>query len=131
MSPLLVVSRFRVPDEARDAFLADAERAMAALAAQAGCRSVALGQSTDEAGLLVIRSEWEGVGPYRRALSAFDVKVHAIPLLSSAIDESSAYEVIRHWDPSGSSVGVSGLAADAGVVGLGDAAAAQVPSVTS
>ena len=39
--------------------------------------------------------EWENVGAYRRALSAYDVKVGAVPLLSTAIDEPSAYEVVE------------------------------------
>ena len=38
---------------------------------------------------------WENVGAYRRALSSYDVKLHAVPLLSRAIDEPSAYEVVE------------------------------------
>ena len=128
---LLVVSRFRVPTERRPGFLLDAEAAMAVLAAQPGCRGVSLGQSTDEADLMLIRSEWDGVGAYRRGLSAFDVKVTAVPLLSTAIDEPSAYEVVVHHGTSGVERGSSGLAADAGEVGLGRAAAAVVPPVST
>jgi quinol monooxygenase YgiN len=128
---LLVVSRFRVDDAERAVFLAAAGRAVAALAAQAGCLAVSIGQSTDESGLIAIRSEWVGVGAYRRALSAFDVKVEAIPLLSSAIDEPSAYELVHHWTPAGVTMAPSGLAADAGAIGLGAAAAPVVPPVTS
>ena len=128
---LLVVSRFRVGDPERAAFLADAGRAVEALTAQPGCRAASIGQSTDESGLIAIRTEWTGVGAYRRALSAFDVKVNAIPLLSAAIDEPSAYELVHHWTPEGLTVAPSGLAADAGSVGLGEAAAPLVPPVTS
>jgi hypothetical protein len=128
---LLVVSRFRVADPARAAFLADAGRAVAALAAQPGCLAASIGQSTDEPGLIAIRTEWSGVGTYRRALSAFDVKVNAVPLLSSAVDEPSAYELVHHWTPDGVTLAPSGLAADAGAVGLGDAAAPVVKPVTS
>jgi len=32
------------------------------------------------------------VGSYRRALSPYDVKMAAVPLLSEAIDEPTAYE---------------------------------------
>jgi quinol monooxygenase YgiN len=126
---LIVLSRFRVPAGERADFLADAAIATDTLAAQAGCRGVSIGQSTDEPDLLIIRSEWDGVGAYRRGLSAFEVKVHTVPLLSRAIDESSAYEVVRHTDASGTSTFASGLAADAGEVRLGDAAAAEVPGV--
>jgi hypothetical protein len=38
------------------------------------------------------------VGSYRRALSAYDVKVTAVPLLSQAIDEPSAYELVGDAD---------------------------------
>ena len=38
---------------------------------------------------------WEHVGAYRRALSAYDVKLHAVPLLSRALDEPSAYEMVE------------------------------------
>jgi quinol monooxygenase YgiN len=128
---LLVVSRFRVGDAERAAFLADAATALDALAAQPGCLVASIGQSTDESGLIVVRTEWAGVGAYRRALSAFDVKVNAIPLLSAAVDEPSAYELVHHWTPAGLTLAPSGLAADAGAVGLGEAAAASVPPVTS
>ena len=37
-------------------------------------------------------TRWKDVGSYRRALSSYDVKVGAVPLLSRAIDEPSAYE---------------------------------------
>ncbi len=127
---LVVISRFRVTGEgSRRTFVTAAEKALSALSAQTGCRAASLGQATDDPDLLMIRSEWVGVGAYRRALSAFDVKVDAVPLLSSAVDEPSAYEIVRHWDGDRLVETSSGLAADAGVVGLGHAAGASIPSV--
>lgn len=128
---LIVISRFEVSEVDRAAFLADAEAALEALTAQAGCLAASLGQSTDEASLLLLRTEWAGIGAYRRALSSFDVKVNAVPLLSSAIDEPSAYESIRTWDGSGIVTSESGLAADAGEVRLGYAAGPDIAAVTS
>lgn len=128
---LLVVSRFRVDSAQRAAFLADAAGALEALAAQPGCVAAALGQSTDDADLLVIRTQWASTGAYRRALSSFDVKVSAVPLLSQAVDEASAYELVRDWTPAGLVEAASSLAADAGDVRLGSAAAPDVPPVTS
>lgn len=128
---LIVISRFRVPADTRSAFLDDAETALRALSAQAGCCAAALAQSTDEADLLLVRTEWAGIGAYRRALSAFDVKVHAVPLLSRAIDEPSAYESIRTWNGSAIVRSESGLAADAGEVRLGSAAGPDIAAVTS
>ena len=130
MASLLVIGRFRVATSDRETFHLAAADAIEALAAQPGCRAASLGQSTDDPELLVIRTEWEGVGSYRRALSSFDVKVRAIPLLSSAIDEPSAYELIHDWSVDGVTVADSGLAADAGAVGLGHAAGPEIASVT-
>jgi quinol monooxygenase YgiN len=130
MASLLVIGRFRVATSERETFHLAAADAIEALSSQPGCRAASLGQSTDDPELLVIRTEWEGVGAYRRALSSFDVKVRAIPLLSSAIDEPSAYELIHDWTVDGVTVADSGLAADAGAVGLGQAAGPAVASVT-
>jgi hypothetical protein len=43
----------------------------------------------------VLTTTWQNVGSYRRALSAYDVKVTAVPLLSRAVDEPSAYELVE------------------------------------
>lgn len=126
---LLVVSRFRVPGADRADFERDARTALTLLAAQPGCRAAGLGQSTDDPDLLVLRTEWDGVGAYRRALSTYDVKVGAIPLLSLAIDEPSAYEVVVTADGGGIRAQRSGLAADAQVVRLGEAAGPAVGTV--
>jgi quinol monooxygenase YgiN len=129
LATLLVVSRFRVAARERPGFVEQAEAALAALTAQAGCLAASLGQATDDPELLLVRTEWVGVGAYRRALSAFEVKVNAIPLLSAAIDEPSAFEVVRTWDGTAIATAPSGLAEDAGQVGLGDAAGPSIRSV--
>jgi antibiotic biosynthesis monooxygenase len=91
---VLVVTRFVVPEEGGERFLADARRALAALAARPGYRSGRVGRAVDDPTAWVVQSEWDGVGAYRRALSAYDVKVDAAPLLGLARDEVSAYEVL-------------------------------------
>jgi hypothetical protein len=128
---LLVVSRYRVAPADRASFHADAADALDALASQPGFTHASVAQATDEADLLLIRTEWTGVGAYRRALSSHDVKVRAVPLLSRALDEPSAFEVVLHLTPEGSTVRPSGLAQDAGTVSLGSAAGADVAPVTS
>ena len=40
---------------------------------------------------------WQSVGAYRRALSNYDVKVVAVPLMYRAIDEPSAFEPVLAW----------------------------------
>ena len=57
------------------------------------------GRNVDDPTLWVLATTWEHVGAYRRALSAYDVKLHAVPLLSRALDEPSAYELGRARGP--------------------------------
>jgi hypothetical protein len=64
------------------------------LAAQAGCDGVIIGRATDDPSCWLLTSDWESVGAYRHALSSFEVKVHGVPVLSQAVDEPGAYEVL-------------------------------------
>lgn len=89
---MLVVNRFRVPEPDAGRFRDDLVRAREALAAQPGHLGSRLGRNVDDPTLWVLTTTWEHVGAYRRALSAYDVKLHAVPVLSRAIDEPSAYE---------------------------------------
>lgn len=128
---MLVVTRHRV-DGDPEAFLARARVALDALAARPGFLTGAVGRAADDPGLWAVVTRWVHVGAYRRALSAYDVKVHAVPLLSTAIDEPSAFEVLSELAgdaaPPPTPGGRSDLAADAGSVGLGSAAAPDVQS---
>lgn len=92
---MLVVTRFIVPHAEAATFAARAERAVAALSARPGFRSARVGQAPDDEQRWVLVSEWDGVGAWRRALSAFEVRVEAVPLLALAEDEPGAYE-LRH-----------------------------------
>ena len=92
---MLVVNRFRVPEDEAEAFRADLERAREALAERPGFASGRVGRNVDDPTLWMLVTTWENVGAYRRALSSYDVKLHAVPLLSRAIDEPSAYEVVE------------------------------------
>lgn len=128
---LMVISRFRVGAEQVAEFAANSRKAIAVLASCSGFIEAFVGQSTDEPDLLTITSRWQHVGAYRRALSTFEVKVSVIPFLSLAIDESSAYEVVHHRTEHSVIDSASGLAADAGSIGLGHAAGPVIPSVPS
>lgn len=90
---MLVVNRFRVSEDDAS-FRADLERALAALAARPGYDDGRLGRNVDDPELWTMVTRWADVGSYRRALSAYDVKLHAVPLLSRALDEPSAYEAL-------------------------------------
>ena len=126
MAGMLVVTRYSVPESESGSFLAAARAALAVLAAQRGYRSGRIGRATDDPALWALVMEWEGVGAYRRALSSYDVRVAAVPLLSRAYDEPSAFEVLA--DEAGPAEGTR-RAADADLVGVGEASAPAVPVV--
>ncbi|MDZ5623271.1 antibiotic biosynthesis monooxygenase family protein [Nocardioides sp. HM23] len=92
---MLVVSRFRVPAREADGLRAQLHEAHALLATKDGYVDGTLGRNLDEPDLWVLATRWDSVGAYRRALSSYDVKLAAVPTLSRAIDEPSAYEVVE------------------------------------
>jgi hypothetical protein len=92
---VLVVNRFRVGEGDVDVFRADLEAALAVLALQKGYADGRLGRNVDDPALWVMVTRWRDVGSYRRALSSYDVKVGAVPVLSRALDEPSAYEPLE------------------------------------
>lgn len=92
---VLVVSRFRVPAADTDGFRVSLDAAHAALADRPGYLAGTVGRNLDDPELWVLSTRWEHVGAYRRALSSYDVKLHAVPTLSRALDEPSAYEVVE------------------------------------
>lgn len=127
---MLVVTRYRVPEADAAGFLNAAEQVLAVLSQQRGWLSGRIGRATDDPTLWVLATEWADVGSYRRALGAYDVKVTAVPLLATAIDEPTAFEVLAAAG-AGERSGPAGRthrAADAGQVGIGDAAAPVVPT---
>lgn len=96
---MLVVNRFRAAaDEAAD-LRAGLEAALAVLSQQKGYVAGALGRNVDDPELWVLQTQWEGPGAYRRALSAYDVKVTAWVVLGRAIEEPSAYEIVEPGSP--------------------------------
>jgi antibiotic biosynthesis monooxygenase len=96
---VLVVTRFTVGDAGP--FAEQATAALTALAACPGYRRGTLGQAADDPSGWVLVTEWDNVGAYRRALSRFDVKINATPLLAQAHEEASAFEVLREVSPGG------------------------------
>ncbi|MGH3664009.1 MAG: antibiotic biosynthesis monooxygenase family protein [Micromonosporaceae bacterium] len=96
---MLVVNRFTVAEEA--AFVERAHAAIGALSERPGFQRASLGRSADDPSWWCLVTEWESVGSYRRALSAYQVKLEATPLLAEAIEEPSAYEVLAASDGAG------------------------------
>lgn len=89
---MIVVNRFRVLDDEAAAFAEAAQLARVTLAARPGHLASRLGRNLDDPELWTLVTEWADVGSYRRALSWYEVKVAAVPLLGRALDEPSAYE---------------------------------------
>lgn len=87
---MIVVSRFRAVED-----LAGPLQVMrSALAAMPGYVSGSLGRNLDDPDLWLLETTWADVGSYRRALSAYDVKVAVAPVMVHALDEPSAYEPV-------------------------------------
>jgi hypothetical protein len=121
--------RFRTDDV--PALMAGVRAATALLSTFPGFVDARVGRAVDDGSLIVLSLAWESVGSYRRALSSYDVKVQVVPLLSQALDEPSAFEILHARDVDTVTDDEGSLAQDAGSVGLGTAAAGFVPPAPS
>jgi hypothetical protein len=90
---MMSVLRFTVADD-ETGFLDAADTALRVLAARTGYLRGSVGRATDEPEQWVLVTEWLDVGSYRRALGNYEVKIHAQPLLSQALDDASSFEVL-------------------------------------
>jgi quinol monooxygenase YgiN len=125
---VLVVTRYVVPEQDAAEFRDQARTALLTMRSQRGCRAVVLGRSVDDPTAWTLAMRWTSVGHYRRALSSYDVKVDAVPLLQRALDEPSAFEELLAWDEQqGLAEAEPTLAADAGSVAPGEAGTPRAP----
>ena len=95
---MIVITRYSVPEADTEAFRSDADAAVEVLSQRPGFRWHRIGRAADDPTLWTVVTEWDGAGFYRRALSSYEVKVNAVPLLSRAIDEPSAFEILDTAD---------------------------------
>lgn len=121
--------RFRSHDV--PALVAQLRESVALLSTKPGFINAHMARAIDEPELIVLQLGWDTVGSYRRALSAFDVKVEVVPVLSQALDEPTAFEVLHFRDAIGAVDAPGALAADAATVSLGSASAEVVPPAPS
>ena len=98
---MLVLNRFVIEPDLQDGFVTRAHAALAALAERPGYLGGRLTRALDDPAHWTLVTEWESVGTYRRALGAFDVKVHATPLLAESVDAPSAFETLAEAAPGG------------------------------
>ncbi|WP_380167719.1 antibiotic biosynthesis monooxygenase [Jannaschia sp. R86511] len=119
---MLAITRYRVPVDQSEGFRERARTALAALAARPGHEWGTVARSTDDPTTWTMTTRWQSVGAYRRALGAYEVKLHAHPLMYLAVDEPSAFEELLVSDASGQVVEHSSdRAPDADTFDLGDA----------
>lgn len=129
---LVVHARFRA-ESAEDAatLIGRLRDAVDILSGFPGFQEARIGRATDDGLLILLSQAWDSVGAYRRALSSFEVKVSVVPLLSTALDEPSAFEAVYLRDGKGAAEATGSLAADAATVSLGEASAPYVPPMPS
>ena len=88
---MFAVTRLRVPAAEAGAFTAAAGDLLAALRARPGFRDGELGRAADDPELFALHTAWDGVGAYRRALSAAEVKIAGAPVWQHALDEPGVF----------------------------------------
>ncbi|SFE41288.1 Antibiotic biosynthesis monooxygenase [Blastococcus tunisiensis] len=90
-SSVFAVTRLRAAGDDGAALAAAVEALLAALAARPGFLHGELGRSADDPSLWALVTRWDGVGSYRRGLSAADVKIAGAPVWVHALDEPGVY----------------------------------------
>ena len=88
---VFAVTRLRVRDEEAAEVASSCAALLDALAARPGHLSGELGRSADDPALWALLTRWDGVGAYRRALSAGEVKIAGAPVWVHAVDEPGVY----------------------------------------
>jgi quinol monooxygenase YgiN len=88
---VFAVTRFRAHGDDAEALSAAVPALLAALGARPGFRDGELGRSADDPSLWALVTRWDGVGAYRRALSAAEVKITGAPVWVHAVDEPGVY----------------------------------------
>ena len=119
---MIAITRHRVAEAQAREFLQEADRAVAVLQTQPGFKTARIARALDDGGLWLIATEWSDVGAYRRALTAYEVRVQAVPLLATALDEPSAYEILEKRQHGAVTSEPTRRAADADQVRIGEAA---------
>jgi hypothetical protein len=89
--PVFAVTRLRADASDVPGLQAAATELLALLRSRPGFRDGAVGRAADEPGLLALWTTWDGVGAYRRALGAAEVKIAGAPVWLHAVDEPGVY----------------------------------------
>jgi hypothetical protein len=87
---VFVVTRLRVP-VGTVGFPGSVAALLSALGSRPGFRDGHAGEAAEEPGLWALVTVWDGVGAYRRALSAAEVKISGAPVWVHAVDEPGVF----------------------------------------
>lgn len=123
---MLVITRYVIAAQESAAWIERAYLAIDAISKRPGFVRGWVGRATDDISLHTLTLEFENVGAARRALSNHEVRYAAWELLGQAIDEPTSFEILLSAADGQIARRESAVAADAGVVALGFAAAADV-----
>jgi hypothetical protein len=88
---VFAVTRLRADGADGAALAAAVAELLTALADRPGFRDGEFGRSADDPGLWALVTRWDGVGSYRRGLSAAAVKIAGAPVWVHAVDEPGVY----------------------------------------
>jgi hypothetical protein len=83
--------RLRVPEDAAAGLGPLLTALLAALAARPGWLGGEVGRAAEDPSLWALLTRWDGVGSYRRALSAAEVKIAGAPVWVHALDEPGVF----------------------------------------
>jgi quinol monooxygenase YgiN len=90
---VFAVTRLRVDAGEQEALAGQVRELLAALSARPGFVDGEVGAAADDPTLWAMVTRWDGVGSYRRALSAYEVKIAGAPVWVHAVDEPGVYLV--------------------------------------
>lgn len=88
---MFAVTRLRAQGDDGEALAGAVAPLLAALGSRPGFVSGELGRAADDPSLWALVTRWDGVGSYRRALSAAEVKIAGAPVWVHALDEPGVY----------------------------------------
>jgi len=88
---VFAVTRLRATGEDGAALEAAVGPLLEALGAMPGFRGGNFGRAADDPTLWALVTRWDGVGSYRRGLSAAAVKIAGAPVWLHALDEPGVY----------------------------------------
>jgi hypothetical protein len=78
-----------------DGLLAQAHAALTALTQRPGFVRGWAARAADDDSLVMLATEWQDVGSWRRAMSPIDVRMVVLPFMTTAVDEPTAFIAVH------------------------------------